>query len=464
MENSVVKTYMNFTKEIDPANIVTMADLELSVALASPLVTFNKERQIVAALAEKWINIEDNKIKFVLRKDLKWSDGSVVTALQFKDALERARKLYSNDLKALFDSIQKIETLDGNSLIITTKNSILKSGLLLKLTEPMYGLMAITNGKLDLSKTAGPFYVEKSDANNIRLRANKNWYEYSSEMPQVVEIKRLPKDIDVVANFKNDEWANLISGTSLMKIDIKKKMDDGGFKTWQRTLDKVFSFFPSKRFLDRGGSNFVKALASKLNREDVLEGFSGYTIANQFFPRGYELWSPEDPKTKTTEKFDGHSNIHVIIPDNSYAAALKDNLQKTLSSVMGVKIECTLIPVTEISNYLKKGNFDLLAGGLAVADPNFEGAMSFFIERDPPFISSTLTPNDFSVQMTKARSLPTSKERAAKMREIIIAAQEAGHVLPLFHFSSLAIAKPGIDLSEVPNSDETVLFSKVRMR
>ncbi|MEK6773592.1 MAG: hypothetical protein AABY64_06610 [Bdellovibrionota bacterium] len=90
--------------------------------------------------------------------------------------------------------------------------------------------------------------------------------------------------------------------------------------------------------------------------------------------------------------------------------------------------------------------------------------MSFFIERDPPFISSTLTPNDFSAQMTKARSLPTLKERAAKMREIIIAAQEAGHVLPLFHFSSLAIAKPGIDLSEVPNSDETVLFSKVRMR
>ncbi len=131
---------------------------------------------------------------------------------------------------------------------------------------------------------------------------------------------------------------------------------------------------------------------------------------------------------------------------------------------MGVKIECTLIPITEISNYLKKGNFDLLAGGLAVADPNFEGAMSFFIERDPPFISSTLTPNDFSAQMTKARSLPTLKERAAKMREIIIAAQEAGHVLPLFHFSSLAIAKPGIDLSEVPNSDETVLFSKVRMR
>ena len=50
------------------------------------------------------------------------------------------------------------------------------------------------------------------------------------------------------------------------------------------------------------------------------------------------------------------------------------------------------------------------------------------------------------------------------MREIIIHAQEAGHVLPLFHFSSLAIAKPGVNISKIPNSDETVLFSKVRMR
>lgn len=55
-----VRTYMNFPKEIDPAHILSMADLELSVALGSPLVTFDQERQITSALAEKWEIIPPN--------------------------------------------------------------------------------------------------------------------------------------------------------------------------------------------------------------------------------------------------------------------------------------------------------------------------------------------------------------------------------------------------------------------
>jgi hypothetical protein len=90
--------------------------------------------------------------------------------------------------------------------------------------------------------------------------------------------------------------------------------------------------------------------------------------------------------------------------------------------------------------------------------------MSFFIEKDPPFIPSGEGAVNFAAQLRQARGLPTSAERAARMREIIVRVQETGHVLPLFHFSSLAIAKPGVDLSEIPNSDETILFSKVRMR
>ncbi|MGZ3806365.1 MAG: ABC transporter substrate-binding protein, partial [Pseudobdellovibrionaceae bacterium] len=130
-----VKTYMNFPNEIDPAHILSMADLELSIALASPLVTFDQERQITAALAEKWEIIPPKTIQFKLRKNLVWSDGTPIHAEHFKLALERAKKAYPADLKALFDSVESISAPDSVTLKITTISDIQKSGILLKLTE-----------------------------------------------------------------------------------------------------------------------------------------------------------------------------------------------------------------------------------------------------------------------------------------------------------------------------------------
>lgn len=462
---NTVRTYMNFSKDIDPARILTMSDLELSIALATPLVTFNEERQVVAALAEKWTLVPPNKIQFQLRKNLKWSNGEVVTAEQYKKSLERSKKLYADDLKALFDSVTNIEAETDHILTFTTKEEVTKSGILLKLTEPMYGLMALKNdGSLDLQRSSGSFELNKSSDNEIQLSINKNWYLFAKDMPSIVEIRRPEKNVDLIENFQKDTWVNLVSGSSLMKASTLKSLKDSGAKTWQRSLDKVFSLYPSKRFLKAHGSGIIQKISSSLDKEKVLAGLSGYTLATQFFPRGYELWSSSEPKSLKSESGTNTSVLKIIIPDNPYAMPLKSSLVKALKESNGVIAECELVPLPEVNDRMKKGDYDILATGIAVADPNFEGAMSFFFEREPAFIQSTSKPNDFAAQIKEARSLATSKERATKMREIIVHAQEAGHVAPLFHFSSLAIAKSGVDLSEVPNSDETVLFSKVRMR
>ncbi len=454
---------MNFSKGIDPAHILTMSDLELSIALATPLVTFNEERQVVAALAEKWTLVPPNKIQFQIRKNLKWSDGEKITADQYKKSLDRAKKLYSNDLKALFDSVSNIEAESETILTFTTKEEVTKSGILLKLTEPMYGLLALEDGNLDLSRTSGAFSLRSANENEIQLTANKNWYLFSEEMPSAIEIRRPPKQKDLMEAFQTDEWANLVSGSSLMKSQTISDLKAKGVKTWQRSLDKVFSLYPSKSFLKNDGAKTMQLLGNKLNKEALLKGLSGYTLATQFFPRGYELWSSAEPKPIKSDN-SSIKKIKIIIPDNSYAVPLKSTLAAAIKEVLGIYAECELVPLPEVSDRLKKGDFDILATGIAVADPNFEGAMSFFFERVPALIQSGDKPNDFATQIKDTRALATSKERASRMREIIIHSQEVGHVLPLFHFSSLAIAKPGVDLSGIPNSDETVLFSKVRMR
>lgn len=459
-----VRTYMTIPKEIDPAHILSMADLELSVALASTLVTFDQERQITSALAEKWEITAPKEIQFKLRKNLLWSDGTPVLAEHFKLSLERAKRAYPNDLKALFDGIDSISATDSATLKITTKTDVEKSGILLKLTEPMYGLLFIKDGKSDLSKTSGPFSLEKQKDTEVTLKANSHWYSYNAKMPSAVEIRSIPKDTDLIEHFRKDEWANLVSGSSLMQASTLKELEKAGFKTWQRSLDKVFSLYPTKAFLKNHGEKILRSVSTKVDCDKMMKGLSGYSRADQFFPRGYELWSAASPRVVAPESLPKLNKIKILMPATTYTASLKDKIAPAIAKATNIQTELEVVPLSALNERMTRGDYDLLATGIAVADPNFEGAMSFFIEREPAFIPSTESPMDFSAQLRTARGLPTSKDRAGKMKDIILKAQEAGHVLPLFHFSSLAIAKPGIDLSQIPNTDETVLFSKVRMQ
>ena len=459
-----VRTYMNFAKEIDPAHILTMADLELSVALSTPLVVFNNERQVVSGLAESWTVLPPDRVSFTLRKRLQWSDGSPVSSTEYKAALDRAKGLYESELKALFDSVVRIEAPDERTLVFVTKGPAAESGLLLKLTEPMYGLVALKDGTLDLSKTVGPFFVKNLNDGTLTLDANKHWYAYAKEMPAVVEIKHPKEGADLMASFYKDEWPNLTSGSSLISKDVLEQLKRSGFKTWQRSLDKVFSLYPSKRFLKDGGTNFIKLLAKRIDCAKLMKGLTGYADAEQFFPRGYELYSSRKPVVEAPHSWHGKRPLTLLLVDNPALAGMREELTKVMRETSGEPVKVEVIPTSKIGERMKRGDFDILGAQIAVADPNFEGAMSFFIEKDPPVIPSGEGAEDFAAQLRAARGLPISAERAARMREIIIRAQELGHVLPIFHFSSLAIAKPGIDLSAIPNTDETILFSKVRMR
>ena len=64
-----VKTYMALSSEIDPAHIISMADLEISIALASTLVSFDQQRQVTSSLAEKWEILPPRKIHFIIKKN-----------------------------------------------------------------------------------------------------------------------------------------------------------------------------------------------------------------------------------------------------------------------------------------------------------------------------------------------------------------------------------------------------------
>ena len=462
---NVIRTYMDLSEKIDPASIVSMADLEISLSLASTLVTFNGERELVSGLAEKWTITSPQEITFSLRKGLKWSDGSEITAAQYRKALLRAKQLYPNDLKALFDSIESIEAPDASNLVIKTTIEVAKSGIVVKLAEPMYGLVYVNpNGNIDLSKTSGPYYLVPSSKPELLLKANPFWISYTKAMPASIEIRKLPDSGSVIDGFAEDSWANLISDTSLIPKAAAEKFQKLGYQTWQRNLDKVVSIFPSPNFVKNGGNELIKAIAQKIKKSALVEGLAGLQIADQFFPRGYQLWSGTAPKIELSKPFSGSEPVRIIIPPLRSAAPIGKYLPSLVKEITGKVPVFEVLPYNSLDRRVERGEYDLMIVGLAVAGPNIEGSMSFFFEREQSFFPSGPSPHDYAKQVSEARTLPNASERAARMRDIVLKAQEAGYVLPLFHFSSMGVAKAGIDLSGVPVGDETITFSKVRFK
>jgi MarR-like DNA-binding transcriptional regulator SgrR of sgrS sRNA len=368
-----------------------------------------------------------------LKPTLKWSDGSPITAKDFQASLERAKRVYPADLKALFDSVDKIEARSKYDLAFRAKANAGTNSLLLKLTEPMYSLLAIKNGAIDFTRSSGPYQIVETTQQSLSLVKNPHWFLSHPEMPERVEIRRPKKDQDLIQSFRSDDWANLVSGTSLIRAELLDELAKAGFKTWQRSLDRVFGLYPSQAFLRSGNAAVALHLARKLQPEQVLPGYGGFVRAEQYFPRGYELWSSKSPQLQETSAKPVKA-LTVIVPESPYAPAPSKGLSESIKSIAGIRPEIEIVPLSALDSRMKLGDFDFLATGIAVADPNFEGAMSFFFERKPPFIQSAAKPLDFSDQLAEARSLPLLKDRAARMREIILGAQEAGFVIPLFHY------------------------------
>ena len=102
---------------------------------------------------------------------------------------------------------------------------------------------------------------------------------------------------------------------------------------------------------------------------------------------------------------------------------------------------------------------------MPINDPNVEGFMGFVFGLTPPIIPNAGEgKKDFQARIKTARATPDQLERNLEYRRIFTESVQEGCVLPLFHYSTIVIAKEGIDLSQIPTTDETVAFSKVQFK
>ena len=465
----IVKTYMPFTLPVDPANVRTLVDLDLSYALASTLVGWSPTRELVSGLAESWKPTGEREMTFTLSKMATWSDGTPVTADQVVKSLIRAKHLHGDSLKTLFELVENIEAKGIRSIAFKLSQPVAKSGIVRKLTEPMYGVVNVKpDNTLDLRKSTGPFTLHEASDSEMTLVVNKHWASHRPDMPEFVMLRRPPAGDELQDSFLKDSWANLLGASSLITEITGKKYEEAHYAIWRRDLDKIFFLVPSPKLVNDEGRALIRYLNQNLRRESLVRGLSGFTASDQFFPKGYVLFDPEFKKKSGSElvpKEFQKRPLVILGAQSRLSVILRENLARTIKEVLGVEPKFRVVPLNEFEKERASGNYDILAGSLPVNDPNVEGAMGFFFGLTPPIIASAgLGEKNFGARVTAARKLEDQLARNLEYRKVFTMAVQEGTLLPLFHYSTIVVAKQGIDLSLVPTTDETVAFSKVRFK
>ncbi|MDX1267700.1 MAG: ABC transporter substrate-binding protein, partial [Oceanisphaera sp.] len=104
---------------MDPHEQLSGATMEMSHLLFDPLVRWTKDFQFEARLAEKWERIDENTMRFHLRKGVKFHSGNELTADDVVWTFQRLKQ--SPDFKAIFEPFSAATKIDDHTVDLVTK-------------------------------------------------------------------------------------------------------------------------------------------------------------------------------------------------------------------------------------------------------------------------------------------------------------------------------------------------------
>ncbi len=461
-----IRTYMSYTYPLDPVRIISIPDMDLSYALAGTLVQWDKDKQLSSAVAGSWEPVSKSVYAFKIRKGLKWSDNNPVTALDIKKSFERALKDHPEDLRSLISLVKTINTASNDTLEFHLTIGATEGNLLGKLTEPNFGVLKInSDGKIDLSVTTGAFFVSKNTQDELILKKNPNWFMTSNETPDEIVIRKPSDIIDLQTVLFENEWPNLVETNSLLSKSLMGKYKENGFEVWSRPLDKIFLLHLSKSFVNKNGAELLRYLRKNISRQDLVKGLSGLSLTDQVFPVGYQLHDDKmaeiGPDAKLPERFKKEP-LRILLLSKRVNKMLQDNIRKVLTVATGVEPQFTSTTLDKLGERRRIGDYDIYVGSFGLADPDPEGVMSYYFEGATPVVQSG---NEKFVQkLDAARKENDLSKRLQLMRALMTEATMKGHILPLFHLSTVGIGRKDLDFKAIPTSDESVTLSKIRFK
>ena len=193
-------------KSLDPYMYNSIPDLMVSRQFYNTLFSREKDGTIVPELAESYEYKNDKELDIVLKKGVKFHDGSELTADDVVFSFERMKDKPGSSI--MIEEIDKVEKVNDYEIKILLKNS--SSPLLFNLAHP---LTSIVNKKYveagnDLNIApmgTGAFkLVAYNDGEKIEMEAFQDYFEGAPKIQKLI-IRSIPEDTSRLAALETGE-------------------------------------------------------------------------------------------------------------------------------------------------------------------------------------------------------------------------------------------------------------------
>ncbi|MDX1584154.1 MAG: ABC transporter substrate-binding protein, partial [Thermoanaerobaculia bacterium] len=216
----------NQPRATEPAAVGLDEEVEILALVFETLVSTDERGHVVPALCETWEVREDGRaMTLELRDDVRFHDGSPITAADVKSSFERSVRIRKREMSAAFTVIEGVEAFkskeaeDLNGVIVHSDRRLeirISEALPIYpalLTDPTTGIVKIVAEDGDEHAVGtGPFRLVSHDERTIRLERNDDHYD----------AHRPP--IDAI-DFRTMEAASAISeGLRSGRIDIARDL------------------------------------------------------------------------------------------------------------------------------------------------------------------------------------------------------------------------------------------------
>lgn len=414
----------------------------LNHIVRTPLV-FNKDLQVEGDLLDSW-EADDSKRKFKLyfKKNLKFSDGSIINANTFIRTINWQKEI-NKTIHFDFGKIKEIKLINNYIVEIILTESI--SNFLQILTHPEFGIYPNLKNDLsilDFKISSGPYYVENFDGKVILMRKNR-YYKTNINYPEWVswQSSNLVEQVNGLSNNKVDFS---IPHIAFSQANHDKVVSNKEIKYFDSNIGFTFylSINPeSKIFAD---PKYRAAIITDLIelKEKELTSNAMWEKANQLYLKG-GLGRPSDSTVNKIWK-DFKKIKYLPITDEislliSSKFIYKNNLINFLK-LKGYKLNIKYYDnFDEYFNLIKSASFDLVQVNNDFSSFDLiENLIVSFNENRPLIMTKDKKYLDL---LLKAAKLEIPFERGKIVKEIGIDLLKQGLIFPLLHYKKLIYAK-----------------------
>lgn len=450
--------------------------------------------EVKPSLASSWEVKDDGKtIIFHLKKDIKFSDGTPLTADAVKFTYDRLFKFNSNQWTEI-DRIKEVEVIDDNTVAFHIKDGQQGYIILTSFAEYACSIISPNSTKIKGDSSAplenfigtGPWKVSDYKKDQYTEFVPNTYYYDKKPTLTKVTVKDIPKaesrvtaiqsgDVDVIADYYH-------GGSQYTPRNLMKNLKDQGFQVLKKELPMTVVVAFNYKKTPWNNVKVRQAVNYAINKDDIVTLFDGWIT-----PAKDKMFSEAAPYIKDSGEHEYAFDVNqakTLLKDSGVVENYKVNLiaqgqnpdevkmceliKSQLSSV-GLNVQMDTLESGVYSDRQKKGDWDMRIYYIGGPDrrkftrldgrfnPNSSefaayGAIGYY---DSPEITAVLAKavNSFDV-----------KEQKENFEKFYNIAKDEAAGVPLYYESVFVIAKPEVKniqyISSEPRFENVIIEKK----